>query len=158
MQTRKQLDYLQEQIHLAIGKFKKKADQNTRRTYTISGASASLGALVTIALGLQLPEQATLLKNFALVCGALIAIVNTVQSVFAYRDLWLKQKGTLLQFYSLRNQIEFYKAGLEEADEVNPERVAQLFEAYQRVWQEDSAEWSRLRKDNNLEPNATKSG
>jgi hypothetical protein len=148
MQTRKQLDYLQEQIQLAIAKFKKKADQNKRRTYTVSVASASLGALVTIALGLQLPEQATLLKNFALICGALIAIVNTVQSVFAYRDLWLKQKGTLLQFYSLRNQIEFYKAGLEETDEISPERVAQLFEAYQRIWQEDSAEWLRLRKDN----------
>ena len=152
MQTRKQLDYLQEQIQLAIAKFKKKADQNKHRAYTVSIASASLGALVTIALGLQLPEQATLLKNFALICGALIAIVNTVQGVFAYRDLWLKQKGTLLQFYSLRNQIEFYQAGLEDTDEINPERVAQLFEAYQRIWQEDSAEWLRLRKDNVGEP------
>ncbi len=151
MQTRKQLDYLQEQIQLGIDKFKKKADLNKRRAYTISLASASLGALITIALGLQLPEQATLLKNFALICGALIAIVNTVQSVFAYRDLWLKQKGTLLQFYSLRNQIEFYKAGLEGGDEVSPEQVARLFEAYQRIWQEDSAEWLRLRKESTLE-------
>ncbi len=147
MQTRKQLDYLQEQIQLSIAKLKKKADQNKRRTYTISVASASLGALVTIALGLQLPEQAALFKNFALICGALIAIVNTIQSVFAFRDLWLKQKGTLLQFYSLRNQIEFYKAGLEETDEISPERVTQLFQAYQLIWQEDSTEWLRLRKD-----------
>ncbi len=157
MQTRKQLDYLQEQIQLAIGKFKKKADQNKRRSYTINLASASLGALVTVALGLNAPEQAALLKNFALVCGALIAIVNAVQGVFAYRDRWLKQKGTLLQFYSLRDQIEFYRAGLEETDEVSDEQVAGLFEAYQRIWQEDSAEWLRLRKETKVEPIGVKS-
>ncbi|CAG0936189.1 hypothetical protein TFLX_05055 [Thermoflexales bacterium] len=152
MQPRQQLDYLEKQIQLAIDKFKKKADQNKRRTYTVNLASASLGALITIALGITVPEQATLLKNFALVCGALIAIVNAVQSVFAYRDLWLKQKGTLLQFYSLRNQIEFYRAGLAETDEVSDEQVARFFEVYQRIWQEDSTEWLRLRKDNLAQP------
>ena len=90
-------------------------------------SSVVLGALVTIALGLQITSLATELKNFALICGALISVVNRIESVIGYRALWIKQKLTLSQLYALRNEIDFYKAGLEENDPISDQKVSGVF-------------------------------
>ena len=114
-------------------------------------SSVVLGALVTIALGLQILPWENGLKNFALICGALISVVNGIESVVGYRDLWIKQKATLLQLYDLQNEISFYQAGLEENEQVDEKIVSDFFEKYQTVWESSSNEWLRFRKDQKQE-------
>jgi len=151
MQYREKLKYLEEEIAKNIKKMNTKSDRNKSRTVAVSMSSAILGALVTIALGLQISSLSVELKNFALVCGALISVVNAVESVVGYRALWIKQKVTLLQLYNLRNEIDFYKAGLEENDQISEKRVSEFFEKYQTIWESASSEWLRLRTEQEQE-------
>lgn len=92
MQHREKLKYLEDEIAKGIKNMKSKGDQNKSRTFAVRMSSALLGALVTVALGLQITSLTTELKNFALICGALISVVNAIDSVVGYRALWVKQK------------------------------------------------------------------
>jgi hypothetical protein len=147
MQHREKLKYLEEQVAKSIKSIKAKSDRNKSRTYAVSLSSVILGALVTIALGVQILPWATTLKNFALICGALIAVVNGVESIIGYRALWVKQKVTLLNLYALQNEIDFYKAGLEDNEQVDENKVSDFFSKYQIVWESASSEWLRLRTE-----------
>ena len=147
MKNREKLQYLEEEVAKGIKMMKTKGDLNKSRSFAVSMSSVTLGALVTIALGLQISALAVELKNFALVCGALISVVNAVDSIIGFRALWIKQKVTLSQLYDLRNEINFYKAGLEENDQIRDKHVSKLFEKYQTIWQDASNEWLRLRKE-----------
>ncbi len=151
MLFREKLKYLEDQVTKNIDKMRSKADRNKVRSYVVSLSSAALGALVTIALGLKIPSWEDGLKNIALVCGALIAVVNAMGTIFAYRELWIKQKVTLLELYTLRNEIDFYKAGLEETDHPSEQKVSEFFERYQLIWGTASSEWLRLRKEQQQE-------
>jgi len=147
MLYQEKLKYLEGQVTQNIDKMRSKADRNKARSYAVSLSSAALGALVTIALGVTTASWADWLKNLALICGALIAVVNTMGTIFAYRELWIKQKGTLLELYTLRNEIDFYKAGMEETDHLSEQKVSEFFEKYQVIWGASSSEWLRLRKE-----------
>ncbi len=151
MQLQEKLKYLEEQIAQNIEKIRLKADRNRNRSYAVSMSSALLGALITIALGVKSTSWADRLKDAALICGALIAVVNAVGAIFAYRELWVKQKNTLLELYTLKNELNFYKAGLEPTDEISEEKVADLFEKYQMIWETASEQWLRLRKEQHQE-------
>jgi len=151
MQHREKLKYLEDEIAKGIKNMKSKGDQNKSRTFAVRMSSALLGALVTVALGLQITSLTTELKNFALICGALISVVNAIDSVVGYRALWVKQKLTLSQLYTLRNEIDFYKAGLEEKDTIDERKVQEFFEKYQSIWETASSEWLRLRKEQEQE-------
>ncbi len=149
------LIYLEQEVAKNIEKIKTKSERNKTRSYTVSMSSAVLGALVTIALGLQTASLAAELKNFALVCGALISVVNAIDSVFAHRALWIKQKVTLLQLYSLRNEIAFYRAGLEESEPISERKLTEFFKKYQAIWDSASNEWLRLRQEQEQEETKT---
>ena len=151
MQHREKLKYLEEEIAKSIKAMKSKGDQNKSRTFTVRMSSAILGALVTVSLGLQVTSLTTELKNFALICGALISVVNAIDSVVGYRALWVKQKLTLSQLYTLRNEIAFYKAGLEENDAIDERKTQEFFEKYQAIWETASSEWLRLRNEQEQE-------
>lgn len=86
MQPREKLTYLEDEIAKSIKTMKLKGDKNKSRTFTVRISSAVLGALVTISLGLQTTSFTAELKNFALVCGALISVVNAIDSVIGYRE------------------------------------------------------------------------
>lgn len=151
MQLQEKLKYLENQISQNINKMKAKADRNRNKSYGVSMSSAILGALITIALGVKSTSWADQLKDAALICGALIAVVNAIGAIFAYRDLWIKQKNTLLELYTLRNEIDFYRAGLDESDSISEEKVSGFFEKYQLIWETASEQWLRLRKEQKQE-------
>ena len=147
MSAIEKMAYLEKEISRNINKMKKKADKNKRRASIVSISSAVLGALVTVALGLQIESIEEVLKNIALVSGALISVVNAFESFFGYRSLWLKQKATLLNLYSLSNEIEFFKTGLEDSSDIDENVVSNYFQRYQDIWDVASEEWLRLRRE-----------
>jgi len=150
----KKLDYLETEVDKNILKINRKADRNKLKASLVSVSSAVLGASITIFLGLQIDSETNLLKNMALVFGALIAIINALESFFNFRSLWVKQKVTLLQLYTLRNEIDFYRSGLEENDEISERKVTGLFRDYQKIWETASSEWIRLRREQDEEKDA----
>ncbi|MFN0110253.1 MAG: SLATT domain-containing protein [Blastocatellia bacterium] len=151
MQYREKLKYLEDQITQSIIRLNSKADRNRNKSFAVSMASAILGALVTIALGVKIASWEDRLKDVALICGALIAVVNSARTIFSHRELWIKQKNTQLELYTLRNEIDFYKAGLEDADQISEEKLSAFFEKYQTIWATSSEKWLQLRKEQKQE-------
>jgi hypothetical protein len=147
MQYTAKLEFLEEQIKTAISTMKTKADRNKRRAAFVNVGSVLFGAGVTIFLGLQIEGVETLFKNIALIFGVLVTVVSGINAFFNYRSLWVKQKVTLLQLYSLRNEIEFYKAGLDEDDTISERRVSAFFKSYQQIWDVSAEEWLRMRSE-----------
>lgn len=145
MENMNKLEYLEQKVNSDIPKINKKADQNRARGVWVNIAAILFGASVTILLGLKIEPMENIFKNLALVFGVLVTITNAVDSLFSYRSLWIKQKVTLLQLYSLRNEIEFYKSGLGENTSVSGARVTRFFRTYQEIWNTASEEWLRLR-------------
>lgn len=78
-------------------------------------------------------------------------MINTIERVVGYRELWVKQKLTLSQLYALRNEIDYYKAGLVENDEVDEHQVNEFFKKYPAIWETASNEWLRLRREQEQE-------
>jgi hypothetical protein len=145
MRYQEKLEYLSTEVETWIGKKERQVNSNRRRAFVVRIASAVLGALVTICLGLRLDTiDDQLLRNLALVFGSLIAVVNAVESFSRDRALWIGRQITLLKLFDLREQIAFLKAGLDEGEEVPRREVDRLFESYRAVWQSASAEWERL--------------
>ncbi len=147
MRYREKLQFVEDEIAKGIKTMKTKGDRNKSSAFAVRVSSAVLGAIVTVALGLQITSLTTELKNLALICGALISVVNAVDSVVGYRALWIKQKLTLAQLYDLRNEIDFYKAGLEDDDQISDDQISEFFKRYQAIWETASSEWMRLRKE-----------
>ena len=95
--------------------------------------------MITLTLGVDLnAEHSQDQKNFALILGATLTIVNGWGAIFDYKKLWARQNSTLLDLYQLQNELG-YRESKEEAFEEN-----YLFEKYQRLWEKDSNEWRSI--------------
>lgn len=147
MEYNAKLNHLEEKIQVDISKMKAKADRNKNQAAIVNIASVLLGAGVTIFLGLQIEGVETLFRNIALILGVLITAISGIDAFFNYRSLWIKQKVTLLHLYNLRNEIEFYRAGLQENDTISERKVTRFFKSYQEIWEMSSEEWLRLRSE-----------
>lgn len=108
------------------------------KNYTVNGLSILLGALITLTLGLDVPTEYVLVqKNTALIIGALLTVINGINTLSDYRSLWTRQKTTLLNLYQLKSQLEFR---LSE----NNSCVSDLFEKYLSIWEQDGQEWKNI--------------
>ncbi|MBN1452111.1 MAG: DUF4231 domain-containing protein [Anaerolineales bacterium] len=145
MGTREQLEHLAAKVDEWKKEKERQAKKYRQRAFAVRLASAILGALVTIFLGVHVDTpNDQLLKNLALVSGALIAVVNAIESFSRDRALWLGRQMTLLKLYDLEDQIEFVKKGLGESDNISREKINKLFEDYRKIWQSASREWEDL--------------
>ena len=154
MMKQSQVDYLESKVDESINVLKTKVSVNKKKTGRINALSISLGALVTLSLGVDVaPESAMFQKNVALALAALLTIINGWNALFDYKKLWIRQKSTLLDLYQLKNQLGYRKAIDSNCN------VDDLFEMYVDIWEKDGDEWRKIlktpqpfsgeRKDNN---------
>ena len=136
-------EFLGRELDSSIEILKTKAAKQKSKTKVFQGLSIVLGALITLILGLDVPDtHATFQKNTALIFGAALTVINGWLALFNYRKLWIRQKSTLLALYQLRNELNFRISNNTES------AVDDLFETYLSIWESDSAEWSQIvRKD-----------
>lgn len=145
MSSDPEMELLEKEIQSSIDTLKNKAKKNKERTKYINVLSVSLGAIITLTLGLDITEgYEDSQKNIALFFGAVLTVVNGWNALFDYKKLWIRQKSTLLHLYQLRNELAFRKAS-------NECQVTDLFEKYQHIWEKDGEEWrSILRSSSSL--------
>ncbi len=66
-----------------------------------------LGAAVTILIGWKYKGQSVeLLVNFALVCGAIISVMNAVDTFWSFSSRWTHYKDICTQLIFLKKDIE----------------------------------------------------
>ncbi|MFD5828122.1 SLATT domain-containing protein [Lentzea sp. NPDC060358] len=100
-----------------------------------------LSAVSTIILGLQNLDPWTG-TAFALV--AVVTVVSALEPFFAWRSLWVLMEDASSRFHRLEDDLSYYVAST-PADQVEAERVREMFERYREIWDSLSSRWSRLR-------------
>lgn len=134
--------FLLSEVENSIVILKSKGDCLKRKTKIINILTLSLGALITVTLGLTLDGYQELQRNLALCFGVILTAVNGWSVIFDYKKLWIRQKSTLLNLYQLKNDIRFSQsAGLMLHD-----RQLELFERYQSIWEDNGSEWRNINR------------
>ncbi|AJI85822.1 hypothetical protein CH54_2096 [Yersinia rochesterensis] len=115
---------------------KSKCKTNKRFFQWLTASSILFSAAITLILGFDLPEHTLGQKNFALVLGMLLTLLNGWMALFDYKKLWLRQKSTLFGLYQLENELNFLSDSQHDQ-----EKVEALFNIYQRIWEKGGNEW-----------------
>ncbi|HEX7303401.1 SLATT domain-containing protein [Lentzea sp.] len=100
-----------------------------------------LSAVSTIILGLQNLDPWTG-TAFSLV--AVVTVVSALEPFFAWRSLWVLMEDASSRFHRLEDDLGYYVAST-PADQVDPERVREMFVRYQEIWDSLSSRWLKLR-------------
>jgi hypothetical protein len=100
-----------------------------------------LSAASTIILGLQNLDPWTG-TAFSLV--AVVTVVSAMEPFFAWRSLWVLMEDASYRFHRLEDDLSYYVAST-PAEEVDPERIREMFERYQEIWDSLSSRWLRFR-------------
>jgi hypothetical protein len=111
------------------------------KSVTVRLTTLVLSAVSTIILGLQNLDPWTG-TAFALV--AVVTVVSALEPFFAWRSLWVLMEEASYKFHRLKDDLSYYVAST-PADEVDPERVREMFERYQEIWHSLSGRWLKLR-------------
>ena len=138
MEQNNKKDFFSSALESSITIIKKKSKKNKFKTGLINGLSIIWGALITLILGFDVSNENTQLqKNLALIVGALLTIINGWGVLFDYKKLWVRQKITLLSLYQLKNELDFRKSK-------NNQKIDDLFEEYQKIWEIDQNAWKSI--------------
>ena len=111
------------------------------KSVTVRLTTLVLSAASTIILGLQNLDPWTG-TAFSLV--AVVTVVSALEPFFAWRSLWVLMEDASYRFHRLQDDLSYYIAS-HPADEVDPERVREMFEQYQEIWESLSSRWLKLR-------------
>lgn len=100
-----------------------------------------LSAVSTIILGLQNLDPWTG-TAFALV--AVVTVVSALEPFFAWRSLWVLMEEASYRFHRLEDDLSYYVAST-PVEEVDEERIREMFVRYQEIWDSLSSRWLKLR-------------
>ncbi|HDZ8966501.1 TPA: DUF4231 domain-containing protein [Aeromonas dhakensis] len=139
LEANSEFEFLQNEVSRNIQVLKSKAKSNKRKTYWINAISISLGALITVTLGVDVTgENIILQKNVALIFGSLLTIVSSWNACFDYKKLWVRQKTTLLALYQIKNELG-YRSSKDKKSQIDD-----IFDQYRLIWEQDSNEWRSI--------------
>lgn len=118
---------------------------NRRKASLIKTATVLFSGIATILLGLQITGFEKYFKDIAFVLGATVTLLNALEPYFNYRALWVEHEIALSRFHRLRDELDFYLAGV-EPNTLNDERLNEIYTKYQDVWADLSTAWIQHRK------------
>ena len=146
MDTAQKLSVLDSKVEKFIQRQARKRTEDRKKALYLKVVSVILAAMVTILLGLEgLGPLETLFKNIALIFGASITIVNTVDAFFDFRGLWIRRTVFLSKLYDLKLDIELCLTGT-EPNELDLDTVEEFRNRHNEILNEDLKEWLKLRK------------
>ncbi|MBD9358986.1 DUF4231 domain-containing protein [Methylomonas fluvii] len=138
------IEYLYNSIDSQISSFRMRRQENKRKATHIKIFVILLGAMTTIALGLQVDSiYGDLIKNIALIFSSIITAINTIELFFNYRALWIRYTQTTVQLYALKAELDF----LSKSSEITEEQLIKIFNKLQSILAETNLEWTSFRKD-----------
>lgn len=113
------------------------------KSVTVRLTTLVLSAASTIILGLQNLDPWTG-TAFSLV--AVVTVVSALEPFFAWRSLWVLMEEASYKFHRLQDDLGYYIAST-PPEEVDPERVREMFQRYQEIWDGLSDRWLKFREN-----------
>lgn len=116
------------------------------RSSAVRVGSLALSSTSTIILGLQNLDFWTGIA-FSLV--TVVTVVNVLEPFFAWRSRWVLMEEAQYKFYRLRDNLTFYLAA-HQPDQLDKAAIKDMFDEYQKIWDELSARWLEYRQTSGL--------
>ena len=138
---------LANEVKCLTDQFKKEQTRHKHTALSLRILAVILAASITILLGYKgaTSETETVLKNIALVLGALITVVSAYEAFFVPHALWVRETITYSRLKDLQRDINLYGP---EPTEVSNEDFESLKKRLDIILQEDLRGWIRLRGAN----------
>ncbi|WP_067521076.1 SLATT domain-containing protein [Alloactinosynnema sp. L-07] len=112
------------------------------KSVTVRLTTLVLSAASTIILGLQNLDPWTG-TAFSLI--AVVTVVAALEPFFAWRSLWVLMEEASYRFHRLLDELEYYVAA-NEPDTLDIQRVREMHDEYQRIWEKLSSNWLKNRE------------
>jgi hypothetical protein len=145
MKNEEKLKLIESEIDERVREFARKRKDDKHWAFGLKVMSVLLAAIITVLLGLQVGEDwGGVLKNIALVFGALITVINAYEAFYDYRALWIRRTVTLVNLYKLQRDFRFYKSGAEPG-EISGAVVEKFKERLDEIMDHDLRNWLKLR-------------
>ncbi|MEV6237235.1 SLATT domain-containing protein [Lentzea sp. NPDC051838] len=113
------------------------------KSVTVRLTTLVLSAASTIILGLQNLDPWTG-TAFSLV--AVVTVVSALEPFFAWRSLWVLMEEASYRFHRLQDDLGYYIAST-PPEQIDLERVREMFEQYQQIWDGLSDRWLKFREN-----------
>jgi hypothetical protein len=113
-----------------------------RRSAIVKVSALAMSATSTIILGWQ---DLDFWSGLAFSLVALTTIVNALEPFFAWRSRWVLMEETQYRLYRLRDELSYYLAS-HQPDELDVTRINQMFDQYQRIWDQLGDRWLEYRR------------
>ncbi len=141
----KKAKYLRDQLDSQINGFKKRRENNRKNAFWLKISITVLGSIITILLGLKISGAIDLFASIALVLSGLITILNTLESFFDYRTLWLRYTITSTQLLSIKSDLDYLL--LSDLNLNTEKGIDELYKRYTNVLTETNESWLGVRKN-----------
>jgi hypothetical protein len=143
------LEFLNTAIEKQLHDFQLKRYRNRRKAFLLRVSIGILGVGITILLGIQVAGLQQLLSNIALILSGTITVLNSLDSFYNYRSLWIRYTITTNQLHSVKADIDYLLAG--GMDPIKEEDVDKLYYKYKGILEETNEEWVEIRKEKGKE-------
>ncbi|HLP65510.1 SLATT domain-containing protein [Flavobacterium sp.] len=139
-----QLQLLKEQIEIRIRNIDSRRIYYRKRSFFSFISTSVLAAISTLLLGLNFMNWKEEIRICVLVITSLITVVNTYNSFFNYKELWVANNDALNQFRELNFNIEYFQKGKVEIDDAT---LTAFKNQYQTILNELNQVWHKSRLD-----------
>ena len=142
----KQLAFLRERLKSNAEFFHRRRDYNSWVALRIKISIATLGAIISVVLGLRLAHLSTeLASDIALVLSAFVTVLSITDATFDFRWRWISYGLTLTRIYGLKDELEYFSASETGA---TSEQLDSIFWRLQATLADMNNNWaSRQRQD-----------
>jgi hypothetical protein len=140
------LETLQTELDCNIKFFCNKHKKTKQRAYSLKISSVIFSAMITVLLGISSNQfMAEMMKNLAIVLGAVVTIISAVDAFYNYGGLWVKNAVTLAKLRELKREVDFYAAGC-SAEDISENKLNRYMNELQRIFKDDIKQWLRIRE------------
>jgi hypothetical protein len=133
-------EWLEKRISESVSKVKQRANASQKKASYIKILLFVLSGSATILLGIQITGLDKLFKDIAFVFTALVTLMAGVEPFFNFRGLWIEHERAEYKFHLLRDDLDFYLAGIEPED-LSIEKLNHFQERFQEIWSNLSKVW-----------------
>lgn len=145
-ELRQKVALLQDYLDKSIADVGKKRRTNQGRATQVKMLILCLSGAATILLGLELGELAQLpLKNVAFAFTSIVTVLNALEPFFNYRALWVEHERANGAFFAVKDRLNYYVAGRQDAD-LDATAIGNLYGEYEQVWANLNHAWSTQRQ------------
>lgn len=137
---------LQEEVDQLLVQADQNRKSNRNKSLLYKIASVAFAATITVLLGLKVEgASADIFRNVALGLGATITVLNTAETFFDYRSLWVRDAMLMTKLETLKRDMNFY--ALDPKQSTDHEKILDEFRHRLNQTLEDHVQnWASMRQ------------